>query len=46
MSQYEPKEVNKGEEKDLLYTKTLIHKYRRNVGIKKSLMNAENRMTV
>lgn len=41
MSQYEPKEVNKGEEKALLYTETLTPKYRRNVGIRKSLINAK-----
>lgn len=41
MSQYEPKEVNKGEEKALLYTETWTPKYRRNVGIRKSLINAK-----
>lgn len=41
MSQYEPKEVNEGEEKALLYTEILTHKYRKNVGIRKSLINAK-----
>lgn len=41
MSQYEPKEINKGEGNALLYNETLTHTKRRNDGIRKSSMNAK-----
>lgn len=39
MSQYEPKEINTGEGKALLYNETST--YRRNAGIRKSSINAK-----
>lgn len=41
MSQYEPKAINKGEEKALLHNETSTHKYRRNVGTRKSPTNVK-----